>query len=80
MGIPLTLAAVVLAGVQLWQWRLDLWWRPAGLLAAGYLLQYVGHRVEGNDMGEVILVKKWLKRPYCAVAPRYVTGREQVRP
>ena len=80
MGIPLTLAAVVLAGVQLWQWRWDLWWRPAGLLAAGYLLQYVGHRVEGNDMGEVILVKKWLKRPYCAVAPRYVTGREQVRP
>jgi hypothetical protein len=71
VGIPLTMAAVVLAGVQLWQWRWDLWWRPAVLLVLGYLLQYVGHRVEGNDLGEVILVKRLLGKPYCAIAPRY---------
>jgi hypothetical protein len=80
VGIPLTVAALVLAGVQLWQGRWDLWWRPVGLLAAGYVLQYVGHRVEGNDMGEVILVKKLLGRPYCAVAPRYADGRAPSRP
>jgi hypothetical protein len=70
-GIPLTIAAVVLAGVQLYQWRWDLWWRPAGLLVVGYALQYVGHVLEGNDMGEVILVKKALGKPYVAVSPRY---------
>jgi hypothetical protein len=72
VGIPLTILALVVAGVQLAQWRWDLWWRPAVLLAVGYVLQYVGHVIEGNDMGEVILVKKLLGKPYVAVAP----GRE----
>ncbi len=71
VGIPLTLAAVVVAGVQLAHWRWDLWYRPAGLLGAGYILQFIGHRIEGNDMGEVILVKRLLGRPFIAVAPRY---------
>lgn len=70
VGIPLTLAAVVVAGVQLASWRWDLWWRPAALLFVGYLLQWIGHLVEGNDMGEIILIKKALGKPYVAVAPR----------
>jgi hypothetical protein len=70
IGIPLTIAAVVVAGVQLYQWRWDLWWRPTLLLVVGYALQWLGHRIEGNDMGEVILVKKLLGKPYVAVAPR----------
>ena len=74
IGIPLTILAVALAGYQLWLWRWDLWWRPAGLLVIGYVLQYVGHIIEGNDMGEVILVKKMLGKPYVAVAPRFAAG------
>ena len=70
IGIPLTVLCLPLTIVQLIDWRWDLWWRPAGLLAGGYLFQWIGHRIEGNDMGEVILVKKWLGRPYVAVAPR----------
>ena len=71
VGIPLTIVAVILAAVQLYdsQWRL--WWRPAALLGLGYALQWIGHRLEGNDMGEIILVKKLLGRPYVAVSPRY---------
>lgn len=71
VGIPLAVAALVLAAVQLAQWRWDLWWRPVALLVGGYVLQYIGHRLEGNDMGEVVLVKKLLGRPYLAVSPRY---------
>jgi hypothetical protein len=70
IGIPLTIAAVVLAGVQLARWQWPLWWRPALLLAAGYLLQWIGHRIEGNDMGEIIIIKRWLGRPYLAIAPK----------
>ncbi|MGE0479964.1 MAG: Mpo1-like protein [Phycisphaerae bacterium] len=70
VGIPLTIAAVALAAYQLALWRWDLWWRPALLLAVGYALQWLGHRLEGNDMGEIILVKKLLGRPYVAIAPR----------
>jgi hypothetical protein len=76
VGIPLTIAAVVLAAVQLAQWRWDLWWRPAALLAAGYLLQWLGHVIEGNDMGEVILIKRRLGKPYVAVAPRFTAMSE----
>jgi len=50
----------------------SLWWRPVGLLTLSYFLQWIGHRVEGNDMGEVILVRKWLKKPYVAVSERPV--------
>ena len=71
VGIPLTLLALPLAGYQLAIWRWDLWWRPVGLIAAGYALQWLGHVIEGNDMGEVILIKRWLGKPYVAVAPRY---------
>lgn len=71
LGMPLTVLALVLAGYQLYQWRWDLWWRPALLLGIGYLLQYLGHLYEGNDMGEVVLIKRLLGRPYVAVSPRY---------
>ena len=71
VGIPLTIVALVLAGWQLVAGQWDLWWRPAGLLVLGYLLQWVGHLIEGNDMGEIILVKKKFHRPYIAVSPRY---------
>src|SRR5688572_27265558 len=71
VGIPLTIAAVALAGIQLAAWRWDLWWRPAALLFIGYFLQWLGHVIEGNDMGEVILVKKLLGQSYVAVSPRY---------
>lgn len=71
IGIPLTVAAVILAVAQLLDWRWDLWWRPTVLLVGGYLLQWVGHRLEGNTMGELILVNKMLGRPYRAVGPKF---------
>lgn len=77
VGIPLTVLALILGAIQLYEWQWALWWRPCGLLAAGYALQWVGHRVEGNDMGEIILVKKMLGRPYVAVSPRYQAVQDQ---
>ncbi len=40
------------------------WLAALGCFVAGYALQFLGHWFEGNDAGEVILVKKWLGRPY----------------
>jgi hypothetical protein len=82
VGIPLAVAGLVLAGYQLALWRWDLWWRPAGLILAGYALQLAGHWHEGNDLGEWILLKRLLGRPYVAVSPRYApatTGRAAAR-
>src|SRR5262245_43996258 len=71
IGIPLTILAIPLALLQLRDNRWDLWWRPVLLIVAGYLLQWLGHRIEGNDMGEIILIKRWLGKPYVAIAPQY---------
>lgn len=71
VGIPLTIAAVALALIQVSRAEWVLWWRPAGLFFLGYLLQWIGHRLEGNTMGEFILIRKLLGKPYTAVSPRY---------
>lgn len=76
VGIPMAIASVALAIVQLAAWRWDLWWRPVILLVVGYLLQWIGHVIEGNDMGEVILVKKLLGRPYVAISPKYASPHQ----
>jgi uncharacterized membrane protein YGL010W len=65
VGIPLAVAGLVLLFV------------PGGLysgiggLVLGYLLQYVGHRVEGNDVGEWAAVKRLLGLPYVSISPRF---------
>lgn len=64
VGIPLTLVGLVLLTVLPWYWG-------AGAFVVGYLLQFAGHRVEGNDVGELIPLKKALGLPVVPVAPRY---------
>ena len=71
IGVPMLPVAAILATVQLAQWQWDLWWRPVGLLVVSYLLQWIGHRIEGNDLGEVVFIKRHLGLPYVAVSPRY---------
>lgn len=63
--------AAVLVVAQLFDGAWSLWWRPVGLFVISYALQWAGHLIEGNDMGELILIKKLLGKPYVAVAPRY---------
>lgn len=77
IGIPLTIWAVVLAGLQLSASQWDLWWRPTVLFFGGYFLQWVGHLIEGNDMGELILIKKMMGKPYVAISPKYQDSAER---
>lgn len=61
--------AGILALVQLDGGAWDLWWRPAAVVALSYFLQALGHALEGNDMGEIVLLKKLLGIHYVAIAP-----------
>lgn len=63
VGIPMTVVGVAFC-VASW------WWTGVGLFVAGYALQFIGHAIEGNDAGELILVKRLLGMPYVAVVPR----------
>jgi hypothetical protein len=65
LGIPLALivAPVLLFTVQ-WYWALL-------AFLAGYALQWIGHGVEGNDVGEWAGIKRLFGWPTVAIAPRF---------
>jgi hypothetical protein len=71
IGIPMTIAAIPLALWQLYESNWPAWWRPVLLFIVGYAIQYIGHKIEGNDMGEIVGIKKRLGKPYVDVSPRY---------
>lgn len=64
VGVPLTfvVSAVLLTRHE--------WWWAAAAFVGGYLLQFAGHAVEGNDAGEVVLAKRLLGKPYREFGPR----------
>ena len=63
IGVPLTFGGLIGFGLA-GQWFL------AGIsFVAGYLLQFLGHFIEQNDAGEVILIKKLLGKPYKEFGP-----------
>jgi len=66
LGIPLALAGVV----TLFVWW-DAWYWGLSAFVVGYLLQWAGHLVEGNDLGEWAGVKRLLGLPYVSISPRY---------
>jgi len=63
IGIPLTLIGLGLLPFLAWYWGI-------GLFVLGYLFQFLGHLVEGNDVGELIPIKKLLGLPVVAIVPR----------
>ncbi len=65
IGIPLAVAGIVLLFIPG-----GLYWGIGGLVL-GYLLQYIGHRVEGNDVGEWAAVKRLFGLPYVSISPRF---------
>jgi hypothetical protein len=69
IGIPMTITAIFpllinVYSLEMWGWASLLFW-------GGFALQFFGHIIEGNTMGELILFKKWLGKPYVAVSPRF---------
>src|SRR5262245_32536119 len=63
IGIPLALSSVVIV-------FFEPWWALAAFVV-GYLLQYIGHRAEGNDVGEWAGIKRLLGLPCVAISPRW---------
>ena len=64
IGVPLTFVVSVIFLVR------EEPWLALACFVGGYILQFVGHAVEGNDAGEVVLVKKIAGKPYIEFGPR----------
>jgi hypothetical protein len=52
------------------------WYWPAAAFVAGYILQWLGHCVEGNDLGEWAGIKRLLGLPYVSIAPQWSRQHE----
>jgi hypothetical protein len=71
VGIPLAMTGVLLLLALPWWGE---WYWGVAAFVVGYLLQWVGHRAEGNDLGEWAAIKRLFGLPYVGIAPRW--GRE----
>lgn len=69
LGIPLAVAGILLLFFWPWYWG-------AAAIVGGYFLQYLGHRVEGNDVGEWAALKRLLGLPYVGIAPQWLPKEE----
>jgi len=78
VGVPVTFVVSVIFLVQ------NQGLMALGCFIGGYLLQFIGHAIEGNDAGELILVKRIIGKPYIEFGPRsdyYGTeGTKETRP
>ena len=64
VGVPLSFLVAPVAAIAgaSWYWHV-------GAFIGGYLLQFAGHAIEGNDAGEVVFLKKKFGLPYREYAP-----------
>jgi hypothetical protein len=76
VGIPLAVAGTFLLVLSLLSFGVPWYWGVSGLVV-GYFLQYVGHRVEGNDVGEWAAIKRLLGLPYVGIAPQWQQGPDR---
>jgi hypothetical protein len=74
IGIPMALIGVLLLATPLaWYWGV-------GAFVLGYLLQWIGHLAEGNDLGEWAGIKRLLGLPYVGISPRWQKQPESLPP
>jgi uncharacterized membrane protein YGL010W len=69
IGIPPTILGVLLIPVWLFQFSLPIFLFALGMFVGGYLIQFLGHAIEGTDPGEIILLKRKLGWSYVEIAP-----------
>ena len=66
VGVPVTFILPI--HFLVWSYPRD--WALISFVV-GYILQFIGHAIEGNDAGELILIKRAMGRPYEEFGPRH---------
>ena len=60
VGIPATILGVLLIPVYLTQWSSTLFAFAIALFVGGYLVQFLGHLLDGSEPGEITALRSWL--------------------
>jgi hypothetical protein len=77
IGIPPTFLGALFVPIYLTLLSLPLFLLALGLFVGGYLLQFLGHFLEGTDPGEIIYFKRKLGLPYVEFPTRRVARPRQ---
>jgi hypothetical protein len=75
IGIPPTILGVLMIPIYLMLRSVPLFLLALALFVGGYLVQFLGHALEGTDPGEIIMLKRKLGWSYVEIAPRRKTPR-----
>jgi hypothetical protein len=70
IGIPPTIVGVLMIPVYLYLLSVSLFLFALAQFVGGYLLQFLGHAIDGSDPGEIIMFKKKLGMSYVEIAPK----------
>jgi hypothetical protein len=70
IGIPLTLMGVLLFPVYAGLLSFPVFIFALSLFIGGYLIQFLGHALDGTEPGEWFALKKWVGRKYAAAVAR----------
>ena len=75
VGVPLSFVVAPYMAVSgaAWYWHV-------GTFVTGYIFQFAGHAVEGNDAGEVVFVKRMLRLSYTEYAPESCSSSDSDLP
>jgi hypothetical protein len=65
IGLPLTFVVPIVFLTR------QEWWLAVGCFIGGYTLQFMGHFFEGNDAGELILIKRSLGMSAIEFGPKH---------
>lgn len=69
IGIPPTLLGLTLIPVYVYCLSVPIFLFALALFVGGYLVQFLGHALEGTDPGEIIYFKRKLGMSYVDIAP-----------
>jgi hypothetical protein len=69
IGIPPTILGVLLIPVYVYCISVPIFLLALSLFVGGYLVQFLGHALEGTDPGEIIYFKRKLGLSYVDIAP-----------
>ncbi len=75
IGIPPTILGVLLIPIYSFTMSVLLFLFALALFLGGYMVQFLGHAIEGTDPGEIILLKRRLGLPYVDIAPAQASRR-----
>ena len=70
IGIPPTILGVLMIPVYVYMLSFQLFLLALALFVGGYLLQFLGHAIDGSDPGEIIMLKRKLGLSYVEIAPK----------